>query len=238
MAVFVVAVTLLFIRLGVWQLERREERAIENIVLASRLTEAPIDLSAAIAAAGEDVVSLEYRPVTAEGTYRAELEKLVRNRTNRLGTAGFHVLTPLEQADGSLVIVNRGWVPLDADRVPTRFDPSSGVVTVTGWARGTERRPPTGPEDPPGPLDVLNRVDLDRIAGLYDAPVVPVWIQAGGDGTAQIPQPLALPDTSDPGPHLSYAIQWFSFATISLIGFVLAIRRAGSPRSRHLPPIG
>ncbi len=238
MGLFVLALTLVFVRLGVWQLDRRQERAIQNTVLAARMTAEPVDLEAAVAAAGEDLETVEFRPVTVTGRYRPELEKLVRNRTNRLGTAGFHVLDALELSSGRLVVVNRGWIPLEYDSVPTPFAPPSGTATVAGWARVSDRRPPTGPEDPPGPLDVLNRVDLERIAMIYQEPVVELWVQADGSrAEGVLPQPLELPDTTNPGPHLSYAIQWFSFAVIALIGFLVVVRRSAMPRRRHLPPL-
>jgi surfeit locus 1 family protein len=238
MFLFVLALTSLFVRLGFWQLDRKDARAEENTVLELRLTADPVPVEVAVAAAGSDLLSVEFRPGTATGSYRPDLEVLVRNRTNELGTAGFHLLTPLELADGSLVIVNRGWIPLELDRVPVdSLPPPAGVVEVSGVMRSTESRSSIGPVDPPGQITVVNRIDLDRIGALFDQPVLPVWLQALEAGPAGLPEPLVLPDTADPGPHLSYAIQWFSFAAISLIGFGIVLRRAVNPRRRHLPPL-
>lgn len=237
MGLFVLALVTGFVRLGLWQLDRREERATENLVIASRLAEAPVEITAALSAAGGDLASLEYRRVSATGSYRPDLEKLIRNRTNRLGTAGFHLLTPLQMLDGSLVMINRGWIPLDDDQVPSRYPPPGGEVTVIGFARPSETRAATGPIDPPGDLDVFSRIDLDRIGSGLGEAVQPVWIQLLPVEGNQIPQPLEPPDTADPGPHLSYAIQWFSFALIGAVGFGVALSRAEKPRQRHLPPL-
>ncbi len=237
MLLFVVVVVVVFLRLGVWQLDRREERAIENLVLATRMAESPADLAETLGAAGGDLLSLGYRPVVITGTFRPDLEKLVRNRTNASGTAGFHQLVPVEMADGSLVVVNRGWIPLESDTVPTVYQPPAGEVSVTGFIRLSESRPPTGPVEPDGDLDVFVRIDLERIGREYPAPVQPVWIQLTGGDDQTLPIPLELPDTTDPGPHLSYAIQWFSFAIIAVIGFLVALGRSGKPGKRHLPPL-
>jgi cytochrome oxidase assembly protein ShyY1 len=238
MFLFVLALAALFIRLGFWQLERKEARAEENIVLELRLAADPVPVEVAVAAAGSDLPSVEFRRGTATGVYRPDLEILVRNRTNELGTAGFHLLTPLELEDGSLVIVNRGWIPLEIDQVPVEsLSPPAGVVVVTGLMRVTESRSAIGPIDPPGRITVLNRIDLERIGALYDQSVLAVWLQALDPLPGGLPEPLVLPDTNDRGPHLSYAIQWFSFAAIALVGFGIVLRRGASPRKRHLPPL-
>lgn len=238
MLLFVLALASLFIRLGFWQLGRMDVRAEENTVLDLRLAADPVSVEVAVAAAGSDLPSVEFRTGTATGSYRPDLEVLVRNRTNEMGTAGFHLLTPFELADGSLVIVNRGWIPLEMDQVPVdALPPPAGVVEVTGLMRSSESRSAIGPIDPPGQITVVNRIDLDRIGALFDQPVLPVWLQALEAGSGGLPQPLVLTDTTDRGPHLSYAIQWFSFAAIALVGFGIVLRRGASPGKRHLPPL-
>jgi cytochrome oxidase assembly protein ShyY1 len=238
MLLFVLALSLLFLRLGFWQLDRKAERLEENAVLTRRLSEDPLPVTSAVAAAGPDLESLDNRPGSAVGSFRPDLEILVRNRTNTLGTAGFHLLTPLELEDGTLVVVNRGWIPLDLDRVPVQeLPPPSGKVEVNGLIRMSESRPPVGSIDPPGSLTVVNRIDLERIGMLFQAPVEKVWLQLLDSGPSGLPDALAPPDTVGEGPHLSYAIQWFSFAATALIGFGFVLRRAATPGRRHLPPL-
>lgn len=226
MTIVVTVLAGVFVALGTWQLDRLDQRRLANRVQEARLTADPLPVDVLLSAAGEDVDSLEYRRTTATGTYRVDEEMLVRNRTHD-GVAGFWVLTPLELDSGLRVVVARGWVPLDlADRPPVaEVPPPSGVVTVEGFVRLDEDRPRFGPVDPPGPQPVFNRVDLDRIAEQVPAPLAPVWIQRVDDGSRSLPFALALPDTTDEGPHLGYAIQWFSFAIIAVVGFAFLIRR-------------
>lgn len=231
MSLFVLVISLLFVRLGLWQLDRRAERAQENQVYATRLASEPEPLLAVLGSVGSDVESLEFRRVGVTGTFRPDLEVLVRNRTNRLGTAGFHVLTPFELSDGSIVIINRGWVPLDADQVPlSGFPPPSGMVDMIGLVRLTEVRS-LGPVDPEGDIHIFSRVDLDRLSRLYDSSLAPVWLQTLDTGERVLPEPLEPLAVDDPGPHLSYAVQWFSFAAISVVGYAVVLRQAGRKRS-------
>ena len=54
-----------------------------------------------------------------------------------------------------------------------------------------------------------------------------MWVQLTSSSPAQAggePEVLPLP-TLDEGPHLSYAIQWFIFSTIAVVGYPLILRR-------------
>lgn len=231
-ATIVVAVlAVVFLAFGRWQLDRLEERRLSNQVQAARLAADPIPIGVMLEAAGGDLDSLEYRRTTATGAYLPDEEILVRNRTHD-GIAGFWVLTPLELESGARVVVARGWVPLDLDDTPPieAVPPPAGTVTVEGYVRLDEDRPRFGPTDPAGPQPVWNRVDLDRIGEQMPPPVVPVWIQRAEDDPRALPFALALPDVTDEGPHLGYAIQWFSFAVIGVVGYAFLIRRAARTR--------
>src|SRR5687768_2570907 len=128
----VVAICVLFVNLGLWQVKRLEERRLENTVVSSRLAAAPVPIEQLIAGAGTDLESLEFRRAVATGAFDTSEEVLVRSQVHA-GTAGWHVITPLVLSDGRAVLVNRGWVPLEMDAVPVPVAPPSGQVTITGW---------------------------------------------------------------------------------------------------------
>ena len=116
--VIVMALAILFINLGFWQLRRLEERRLENTVGESRLDADPAELGLLLEASGDDVrTALEFRRATATGVFQPDDEVLIRSQVHQ-GVAGFHVITPLLGEGGDAVLVNRGWVPLDADQVP------------------------------------------------------------------------------------------------------------------------
>lgn len=222
--VVVVAVAAVFASLGQWQLRRHAERGVENTVNAARLASAPTELSVALAAAGDDVDSLSFRPVFVSGVFEPEDEILVRSQVAN-ERPGFHVVTPLVTEAGT-VLVNRGWVPLAAEEPPvTSVPPPFGEVTVHGLARSTQTRPAVGPQEPPGHLSVVARIDLDRLGAQFDS-LASVWVQQTDPVDGPLPIRVEVPDVEDPGPHLPYAVQWFSFAAIAVGGFALLARRA------------
>jgi cytochrome oxidase assembly protein ShyY1 len=212
----VIALTacLLFVRLGLWQLDRLEEKKARNDVIAERADAPPVD---ALTVVGGD--EAEYRHVVAEGSYDDDGTVTIRNRSLQ-GTVGRHVVTPLVLADGSWLYVNRGWIALEGD-VP---DAPAGDVEVEGLLRATEERGSIGPRDPAeGALRELNRVDLERLQQQVDVEVQPHWLQL--TSSTQESPILLDPLARDEGPHLSYAIQWFLFTAVVGIGYPVLLRR-------------
>jgi len=228
----VVLLAAVFVRLGFWQLDRLEQRRTSNQVNQLRSEAGPLPLQDVLVSVGDDLASLRYRRVTVSGVYDTAREVLIRSQVE-LGQAGFHVITPLVLDDGTAVLVNRGWVPLTMDRPPVDAAPVSGEVTVEGWIHLTQVRPPLGPKEPSGHLDVFNRVDIDRISQQVAEPLAPVYLVVMGEKGPNLPIPVDLPDFSDEGPHLSYAIQWFAFALIALVGFYFLLRNRGAGRGRR-----
>ena len=228
----VVALAILFISLGFWQLRRLDERQLENTVGESRFEDEPVDLGLLLDASGEDQDTLQFRRATATGEFQPDDEVLIRSQVHQ-GIAGFHVVTPLLGEGGTAVLVNRGWVPLDADQVPVAAaPPPEGTVTVTGWVRPTQARGALGPSDPEeGRLVTMSRVDIDRIEQQVPYELEPVYLSLLDDLEGDLPVVAQPPSFADEGPHLAYAIQWFSFALIGLVGYFFLIRRAAR-RSR------
>jgi len=186
--------------LGRWQLSRLTQRRARNSVLATRLGLPPLTVRRDI---GAD--SARQRRVVAHGVYDFSAERAWPGRSFQ-GTPGVALITPLRLADGSVVLVDRGWVPSpDAFHVDHALYREPDTATVTGIAL----IPPRG------------RGDVD-VAGF-----LPFVIQLE---TPEPPPNRGLPrrwppPAFDDGPHLSYAIQWFSFALIALVGMAVLIRK-------------
>lgn len=226
--VVIAAIAIGLIMLGLWQLDRHSEVAADNAVGRQRMETAPVPLLVALAEAADDSDSLQYRRVTVRGVYAASDEILIRSKVHPIGGAGFHLVTPLLIEEGPAILVNRGWVPLVLDTPPVvEAAPGEGSVTVTGWIELTQARPAFGPADPPdGRLERMNRIDIERIGRQLDYDLAPVYLVAEemGDG---LPEPIDRPRFDDAGPHLGYAIQWFGFALVGIVGyFFLARKRA------------
>lgn len=223
----VLLVAAVFIRLGIWQLDRLEERRSFNSIVAERLAAPPSDLSRLLTEPSDE---LEYRQTFVEGTFDVSEEILVRSRTNN-GEAGFHVVTPLVQADGSTaVLINRGWVPLELDTPPVSPAlPPTGRVRLTGTVRDSQSAPALGPRDPAeGSLERVYWIDIPRIQQQSSYVLAPVSVELADQMPVQpgsLPVPVAPPELTA-GSHLAYAIQWFAFALIGLGGYAALLRRS------------
>jgi surfeit locus 1 family protein len=244
---FVLFCVVLFINLGFWQLRRLHERKALNAEVAAAEAEptAPLDqlLPDGPASTAEQVDDVQYRSVVITGTYAVDQQVLVTNRSNG-GAPGFWVLTPLVRADGTAVVVNRGWIPFSytAEGPWTDFDPPTGQVQVLGMVRAPQARSTSGlvagPKDADqGVLRSLARVDVERLQQQVDEKLVPAYVdlvQQQPAQTGQLPEPVPAPEL-DEGPHLNYAGQWFIFATLTIIVYPLLLRRVARRRQQGEP---
>ncbi|WP_337004988.1 MULTISPECIES: SURF1 family cytochrome oxidase biogenesis protein [unclassified Microbacterium] len=199
-----------------WQFERSETRA-EQIALVEQNYDAdPVPLADVIGVDGSMDPGDQWRPVTLQGEYLVDQQLLVRNRPHG-GTSAFEVLVPFRDADGRVFIVDRGWVPPGEGDAPDAIPaPPEGPAEVTVRLRAGEQAPASGRGAPEGQVPTINLptiaklVDGDVITGAYGQLISEDPAGAGSLGGFDSP-------TDDPGPHLSYAIQWILFA---LMGFI------------------
>lgn len=229
--IVVVAIAFVFVNLGLWQLRRLDEVQLNNSIAASRYNSPPEDLWSLLDSVGDDLNSLEYRRVVVAGEFDPTNQILTRNQVYR-DTAGFHVVTPLLTGGIGAVLVNRGWVPLDLDTPEKIPSPPADTVAVEGWIRLTQLRPALGPVDPTQTsTKVFSRIDIARLQDQMPYELAPVYVVLD-DGAKQgeLPIPLAAPEFDDEGPHLGYAIQWFGFTLIGLVGYAALIRRTLHPK--------
>ncbi len=232
----VVVLVVSFVNLGFWQLRRLDEKRARNADIQSRSSQpvAPVDEVVPPQAGLSSVKGLVYRRATARGTYDAGATVLVRSRSLD-GRPGFFVLTPLVTADGHALIVNRGFAPFTdkPGEVLAATAPPSGSVQVTGLLLGTQERQGIGPTDPPGGvLSQVNRVDLARLQQQYNVPLYPMYLQLSDQRPPQsdeLPTVLPPPEQTE-GPHLGYAVQWFLFAAVGVVGWPVLLRSTARER--------
>lgn len=225
----------LCIRLGIWQLDRLAQRRTFNAHFLSVSAMSPLDLNADTTS---DLAAMEHRAVTVRGTYDFANQVALLNYYNE-GIYGYHLLTPLRLADGRAVLVDRGWIPADGNGTPegwSRYD-GEAQAEVQGVMRlGVAKAPFGGRVDPtlaPGQtrLDFWNFVIFERLAAQIPFPILPVYIQPNPDPADTEPPIPTQPEIEiTEGPHLGYALQWFSFATILLIGYPFFLRKQETDR--------
>jgi surfeit locus 1 family protein len=220
----------LFARLGVWQLARLDERRARNALVIARLGEPPIGL----ADVPRDTALAHFRRVKLEGRFDYAHEVAWTN-LSREGSPGVHLLTPLRRAGtDTAVLVDRGWIYAPDGMTIDRGRWQEGD-TISGVGRVQE----IGPGLPEaatrtGHPDEIRWLSPDSVARRAGYPIAPYFIALEGDtSTASMKVPARSPPPAlDEGPHMSYAIQWFSFATIAIVGTVVAVFR---PPTKLIP---
>jgi cytochrome oxidase assembly protein ShyY1 len=221
------ALTILFAAvcsgLGVWQLARRDQALAEINKVATNFDAAPVPVTDALPTRDAFSESQKWLPVELTGTYLTDEQLLVRNRP--LQGPGFEVLTPLLLTDGTVFVVDRGWLPTGArqdapDQVP---EPPSGQVTVVARLKAGEPTLP-GRGASGNQIATINLSDVAQRVGQ------PTYTGAYGLMASEDPAPAERPiavtkPSPDEGPHLSYAFQWFVFALLAFVGFGWAVRQ-------------
>jgi cytochrome oxidase assembly protein ShyY1 len=211
----------LFVSLGVWQLARNTHK--HRLVSREKAEYAkPAPDVSTLRSGNRDGTRVE-----ARGTFDRAHETVLRNQV-RNDHVGIDVLTPLRLANGSAVLVDRGWVQASTQSGITTDPPPAGTVIVHGLAHSSSgfAAGDTVSHLADGRLSVP-RVDLGAIGATVPYRVRPVWIEAQAvdpKPTGNAPQ-LPQPPAPDPVNHLEYAYEWFAFALIPIIGWPIALRR-------------
>jgi surfeit locus 1 family protein len=226
------------VRLGIWQLDRLQERRIFNARVNSQINLPVLDLTVNPRIQG--LFNMEYRTVDVVGVYDFSQQVMLRNQVWQ-DQPGVHLLTPLKIKDSDLaILIDRGWVPYADAQVGnlTQYD-ESGEVTVHGVIRRPESRAYFGgvpdPTLAPGQnrLETWNLVNLDRIKLQTSLAMLPIYVQQAPD-TAWTHMPYRSQPVLDlsEGSHFGYALQWFTFALILAIGYPFYIRRQFANQTR------
>ena len=214
-----------------WQFTRNADRAEQLALVARNYDAEPVALETIIAPGTVLGAADEWRPVTLEGEYLADQQLLVRNRPHG-GTAAFEVLVPFRLADGRVLLIDRGWVPPGEDQpLPDEIPaPPEGEATVIARLRPAEQLPASGRSAPEGQVPSIN----PELVAETIAPDVGAELELSAYGVmvSEDPAPATRPasfaaPSEDPGPYLSYAIQWILFAIMGFvfIGYVIRTER-------------
>ncbi len=225
-AALTVVLTAAMVGLGAWQLSRYQARHAVNARIAAAAQAAPVPVAEVLAVGRAPAPDTAWTRVQATGRYDAAHQIVARDRTVD-GTVGFELLVPLVLADGTALLVDRGWL---APRSP-------GALIA-----------PPAPPLPAGPVTVLGRVHLpesraDRPRTVNGGPEVrrisPATLAAGlpypllgAYVVVDSQQPAAEPvftviasDHQNDWLNAGYTVQWWAFAALTLGGFFWAVRR-------------
>ena len=220
--------TALCIRLGIWQLDRLDQRRAFNAQVESMRAAEPLDLNTELP---ENISTMEWRAVTVTGEYDFENQIALRNQYYG-DQYGYHLVTPLF-FNGTAVLVDRGFIPAEGNSAPEdwrKYD-EDGPVTLTGQIRLGQVKPALGgvadalPESGKK-LFVWNNFNLEQIASQLEFPILEVYIQPNTEISDTIP-PIPYQPVVEltEGSHFGYALQWFTFAAILFVGYPFYLRK-------------
>lgn len=194
--------TACFTLLAPWQFSRDAEREAQNNAITSAIRHEPVPLAAS---------HREWQKVTMTGRYVPQQEALARLRTVQ-GEAAFEVITPFRTADGTTVLINRGYVrPVNGIKPPDFPAPPTEQVTVVGMARPNESdaRPAFAQDG----RQQIYSINNDAVG----PGIRPGYFQIVENQPGTI-NALPLPKL-DAGPYFSYALQWIAFGAMALGGW-------------------
>ena len=216
-ALVVGALAYLAVLLGQWQFHRLDDRREENALVGRNLDRPPAPIDSVLRA-GEPVDDQdEWRRVVAHGTWDDEHTIVLKYQT-RDGGAGVDVVTPLVTANGSAVLVDRGWMATENSGAQRPKLPAAteGEITVIGWIR----------KDGSGGASDVNDLATRAISSTAAAKVLPYPLYGGFlDVESESPAPAKalgateLPDDTSEGPHFFYGLQWWFFGFLAVFGF-------------------
>ena len=211
-----------FVRLGFWQLSRRQERRARNALVAARLDSTAVS----VASLPRDTALARFRRVRVTGVPDYEHELVWAARTHK-GSPGVNLLTPVRlPGSDTAILLNRGWV----------YSGDGATVDLAKWRDRdstfigyVEELPSVAGASYTDRPSVIARLSHDVVAKALPYPVAPVYVIVLSDSAIAADRiaRLSAPPL-DEGPHLSYAFQWFAFATVALVGVGIVLRQSRS----------
>ena len=210
----------LLIALGTWQLQRMVWKRELIATHAARLALPPLMLSGPPAG----VAAPAFRRIRATGVFLHDRELYLGPRALD-GVPGYRVITPLRLTRGAIVLVDRGWVPLDRRDPATRARGQlGGRIEIEGRVRPAPRRGPFTPDNQPekGVWFTIDVAEMAAWLGLRR--VLPFAVEAG-----PARNPGGLPKGAGyearlSANHLQYAITWYALAVVLAVIYVVLVR--------------
>lgn len=233
--VFAVIAAGVCVRLGIWQLRRLDERRAKNALVLERGNAEPLPMRALHE---QDTSATHWRRVRIYGVADYEAEVVQTSRSQK-GTPGVYVLTPvrpLEEGWGdTALVVLRGYLYSTNARTVDLTRAREGD-TLSFDALVTAFPPPQpGAVRSPTSERAIRALDRDTLSAMMQRPLAPAVLLALGD---TVTHDVALvtrvpPPSQSEGPHFSYAMQWFGFATVFIVGFVAFARNSSHTSHRN-----
>ncbi len=200
------------VRLGIWQLDRLAQRQVQNAQLQQVWESSPLWLTGEFPT--QPLIELQNRKTAVTGTFDFSHQLFIKLQ-NYQGQTGGYLVAPLRiEGSETAVLINRGWIPDDqADVTKWQVYEEPGILTVQGVIALSEATDAAAA--PTAPQIEWYRIDVASIANQLPYPILPFYVVQSPEGANQtLPYRLETEIDLSEGSHLSYAVQWFLFATI------------------------
>ena len=223
-------------RLGIWQLDRLEKRRAFNLRVETQLNQPELILDAQTLTDRTLIAQLaemEYRAVRVRGEYDHSQQIALRSQYSN-NQYGVHLITPLRiSGSDQSILVDRGWIPAaDWENGSLAQYDEPGLVEVQGMMRAPQSKADYGSRSDPtpapgaGPLKAWNFINTTRIVEQMPYPLLAAYVQEAPQANQSGLPYRSLPKLElTEGPHMGYAIQWFTFAAILGFGYPFFIRK-------------
>lgn len=211
------ALAVLMVFLGLWQLQRLDDRRARNAEIELN-TQQEIVTATKNLGSSADV----WKRVKLTGQYIPSTEISVINRSQD-GVAGDNLAVAFETESNGIFLVNRGFVPLTVSSRSLPTEP----LSVVGYIRQSQTRRNVGAIDSTDKgTKEFQRFDLIRIKSALDVDINTTYyvqlIKESPSPNTPWPSPVPFP-TIDEGPHFSYAMQWFFFSLVAIVGWIVVV---------------
>jgi surfeit locus 1 family protein len=210
----------LLLFLGTWQLQRLQWKTDLIQTIEKRLSEPETPFSTLKAKTGEKHKDYEFQKTYFEGHYlhQRELKWMSKSKDGKIGV---HLVTPFMIKDGSLIIVDRGWVPLDGFNEVSRPE---GPLTIHGYLRTASDQNFFTPRNNYH-LKEIYSIKPDEIAKALDLTVLPFYITLTSEKLEKKYPLVANFSFSLRNFHFQYAITWYVLAIILIAIYGLYLRK-------------
>lgn len=213
---------LCFLVLAPWQFSRNAERTAKNVRITTTAMAQPVALDSVLPAGATATDAISFRPVTVTGQFAAGQQVAVGLRQNQAGQASLEILTPLRLTDGTVLLVDRGYVSASTYSGSTPLPPPpDGTITVTGRVQPFQPDPLHRP--------AIQRAGYLEVRGIAATSVPDLTDVRGGfiqltQNSPGVLTEIGVPQV-DSGPFLSYAWQWMTFGTMALLALSFFVYR-------------
>ncbi|MBL7480907.1 SURF1 family protein [Legionella bononiensis] len=228
MIVLTLSFIFIFIRLGLWQIQRADEKVTMIAAEESLAKQEPILWR------GEQPLPKQYQRIKVRGTYLPNI--LLLDNQHHQHQFGYDAVSPLQLSDGSVVLVDRGWVQGESTRrsfpdiqIPQGIIELQGSAYFPGkkqWVLGP------GIEKKEGGITILEILDAKLVSQLLQKKVYPFIIRLDKQDAYGFVREWAIV-SMPPQRHLAYALQWFAMALVIFIIFVALNLKKRNEEARH-----